>query len=126
MLRTLLRIERTYYADRQEAAPLLKERESFLEHLLQQGTSLAAARCVSWQLLNIIRLLRLTRLRDVWIEEIEEAAKQWTRQQHSNPNVRSYKHSASYFIYVAKKWLRFAGVLKDAGDSAHAVRRRNR
>ena len=65
MLRSLLRIERPFYADRQEAAPLLKERESFLEHLLQQGTSLAAARSVSWQLLNIIRLLRLTRLRDV-------------------------------------------------------------
>ena len=67
MLRTLLRIERTFYADRQEAAPLLKEREAFLEHLLQQGTSLAAARGVSWQLLNVIRLLRLTRLRDVRI-----------------------------------------------------------
>ncbi len=39
MLRTLLRIERLFYADRQEAAPLLKEREAFLEHLLQQGTS---------------------------------------------------------------------------------------
>jgi hypothetical protein len=43
-------MEGTFYADRQEEAPLLKEREVFLEHLLQQGTSLAAARNVSWQL----------------------------------------------------------------------------
>jgi site-specific recombinase XerD len=112
MLRNLLRLKLPLYIARQEKAPLLREREAFLGHLLQQGTSIAAARCVSWQLLNIIRLLRLTRLRGVWIEEIEEAAKQWTRQQHSNPNVRSYKHTGSYFIYVAKKWLRFAGVLK--------------
>ncbi|MGH9623849.1 MAG: site-specific integrase [Bryobacteraceae bacterium] len=113
MLRTLLCMEETFYAARQEEAPLLKEREVFLEHLLQQGTSLAAARNVSWQLLNVIRLLRLTRLRDVRVDEIENAAQRWTRQQRSNPNVRSCKHSASFFVYVAKKWLRFAGVLKE-------------
>src|SRR6266568_967435 len=112
MLRTLLQIERSFYADRQEEAPLLKEREAFLEHLLQQGTSPAAARGVSWQLLNVIRLLQLTELRDVWIDEIKEAAQRWERQQRTNSFSHSYKHSASFFIYVAKKWLRFAGVLK--------------
>ena len=112
MLRALLRYGRTFYIDRQEKAPLLQEREAFLEHLLRQGTSLAAARNVAWQLLNVIRLLQLTQLRDVWIDEIEEAAKKWTRQQRSNPNIRSYKHTGSYFMYVAKKWLRFAGVLR--------------
>ena len=112
MLRTLLGMERTFYADRQEEAPLLRERETFLEYLLQQGTSLAAVRGVSWQLLNVIRLLKLTRLRDVSIDEIEKAAQQWTREQRSNPNARFHKHSGTYFVYVAKKWFRFAGVLK--------------
>jgi len=112
MLRTLLRIERSFYADLQEAAPLIQEREAFLEHLLQQGTSLAAARGVSWQLLNVIRLLQLTELRDVWIDEIKEAAQRWEWQQRTNSFAHSYKHSGSFFIYVAKKWLRFAGVLK--------------
>jgi integrase/recombinase XerD len=112
MLRTLLRMKQAFYIARQEKAPLLQEREAFLEHLLQQGTSLAAARGVSWQLLNVIRFLKLSRLRDVWIDEIEEAAQQWTRQQRWNPVARSYEHSASYFTYVAKKWLHFAGVLK--------------
>jgi site-specific recombinase XerD len=112
MLRTLLRLEEPFYIARHEKAPLLREREAFVEHLLQQGTSLAAARGVSWQMLNVIRLLKLTQLRDVWIDEIEEAAQRWARQQRSNPLSRSYKHSASYFTYVAKKWLHFAGVLK--------------
>src|SRR5579883_2278530 len=112
MLRTLLRLEQPFYIARQEKAPLLRERETFLEHLLQQGTSLAAARSVSWQLLNVIRLLKLTRLRDVWIDEIEDAAQRWARQQRSNPKVRSYKYSGTYFAYVAKKWLHFASVLK--------------
>jgi hypothetical protein len=100
-----------FYIARQEQAPLLRERESFLEHLLRQGTSLAAARSVSWQLVNVIRLLRLPALRDVWIDEIEKAAQRWARQQHTNPLAHSYKTSAAYFVYVAKKWLRFAGVL---------------
>lgn len=112
MLRTLLQMERSFYADRQEKAPLLKEREAFLEHLLQQGTSLAAVRGVSWQLLNVIRLLKLTELRDVRIDEIKEVARRWERQQRTNPFAHSYKHSAGFFIYVAKKWLNFAGVLK--------------
>jgi len=112
MLRTLLRMEQPFYIARHEEAPLLMEREAFLEHLLRQGTSLAAARIVAWQLLNVIRLLKLTQLRDVWIGEIEAAAKNWTRQQCSNPNIRSCKHSGSFFTYVAKKWLHFAGVLK--------------
>jgi integrase/recombinase XerD len=113
MLRTLLGIKRTFYADRQEEAPLPEEREAFLEHLLQQGTSLAAVRGVAWQLLNVIRLLRLNRLREVRIKEIESAAQRWRRQQYSNSNARGYEHSASFFVYVAKKWLRFAGVLKE-------------
>ena len=112
MLRFLLRMEQPFYIARHEEAPLLREREDFLEHLLRQGTSLAATRIVAWQLLNVIRLLKLNQFRDVWIDEIEAAAKIWTRQQRSNPNIRSYKHTGSYFIYVAKKWLRFAGVLK--------------
>jgi integrase/recombinase XerD len=114
MLTTLLRIERTFYAVRQEKAPLLKEREVFLEHLLQQGTSLAAARGVAWQLLNVIRLLRLTRLRDVTVDEIESTARRWARRQRSNPSLPSCQHSASFFVYVAKKWLHFTGVLKEA------------
>ena len=112
MLKKLLRLEESFYIVRHEQAPLLPEREAFIDHLLQQGTSLKAVRGVAWQLLNVIRLLRLTRLRDVRIDEIEEAAQQWTRERRSNPNVHSYKHSEIYFIYVAKKWLRFAGVLK--------------
>jgi integrase/recombinase XerD len=112
MLRTLLRLQEPFYIARHEEAPLLQEREAFLKHLLEQGTSLAAARGVAWQLLNVIKLLKLTRLRYIRIDEINDAAQRWARQQRSNPLARSYKHSATYFNYVAKKWLRFADMLK--------------
>lgn len=74
MLRTLLRMKEPFYIARQERAPLLRERELFLEHLLRQCTRLPAARSMSWQLVNVIKLLRLSGLRDVWIDEIEKAA----------------------------------------------------
>lgn len=66
MLRILLQLQQPFYTARHEEAPLLLEREAFVEHLLRQGTSLGAARIVAWQLLNVIRLLKLTQLRDVW------------------------------------------------------------
>lgn len=113
MLKDLLRLKHPFYIARQENAPLLGEREAFLQHLLQQGTTVPAARCVSWQMLNVIRLLKLTQLREVRTAEVDEAAQTWAQQQRSNPLAHSYKHSSTYFSYVAKKWLRFAGMLKD-------------
>ena len=112
MLKELLQLKERFYIVRHERAALPEEREAFLKHLLEQGTSLAAVRGVAWQLLNVVRLLKLTRLRDVWIGEIEEIAQRWAHQQRSNPLAHSYKYSATYFAYVARKWLSFAGVLK--------------
>ena len=112
MLQTLLKLERQYSIVRHENAPLLHERETFLEHLHQQGTSLAAMRSISWQLLNVIQLLKLDRLREVTFYEVEQASQVWAEQQRSNPRAQSYAYTGSYFLYVAKKWLRFLGKLK--------------
>lgn len=50
---------------------------------------LFAARCVSWQWVNVVRLLKLTALRDVWVEEIETTTRRWARDQRKNPLARS-------------------------------------
>lgn len=105
-------LKRPYYITRHQELPLRKEREAFLEHLHNQGTSHAALRSICWQMLNVMEHLRLTRMRVVSLEEIKEAAECWSKQQRSNPRARSYERSAVYFTYVAKKWLRFAGKLK--------------
>ena len=110
MLETLL--ERRFSLNRQKNAPLLPERVAFLEHLQKQGTSRAALSGVSWQLLHVIDLLKLETLRDVSVDEIREAARRWGEQQRSNPRARTYVRTESYFGYVAKKWLHFAGKLK--------------
>jgi len=98
--------------NRHKEAALLKEREAFLRHLQQQGTSRAALRILAGELLHVIRLLKLERLRDVGLEEIRQAAAEWVEEEQSNPRARSYDHTASYFVYAAKKWLRFMGRLR--------------
>ena len=105
-------LEHPFFLNRYRQAPLLKERESFLSHLQQQGTSRKALRNLSAELLQVVRLLKLTEIRNVSLEEIRRAARCWARQQRANPKAHSYGNSASSFIYAAKKWLRFHGRLK--------------
>jgi site-specific recombinase XerD len=105
-------LEHPFFLNRHRQAPLLKERESFLSHLQQQGTSRKALRNLSGELLPVMRLLKLTEMRDVSLEEIQRAALCWAREQHTNPKAQSYGNSASFFLYAAKKWLRFHGCLK--------------
>jgi site-specific recombinase XerD len=110
MLETLL--ERPFFLSRHQKAPLLKEREVFLRHLQQQGTSRAALRNLSGELIHVVRFLPLEKLCDISQEEIQQAAQRWARQQRSNPKAHSYGNTASFFVYAAKKWLRFHGRLK--------------
>jgi integrase/recombinase XerD len=63
MLDTFL--EHPFFLNRYRQAPLLKERESFLSHLQQQGTSRKALRNLSGQLLQVVRRLNLPEMRDV-------------------------------------------------------------
>jgi len=110
MLETLLQIP--FFLNRHREAPLLKEREVFLRYLLQQGTSRAALLSLSNELLHVVRLLRLDRMKDVSLEEIRGAADCFVREEQSNPRARSYRHTGTFFIYAAKKWLRFHGRLR--------------
>jgi integrase/recombinase XerD len=101
-----------WVVSRHKQAPLLNEREQFLAHCQQQGTSHKALHNLAPELIAVIRLLRLKQLREVSLEEIKEAAKVWAEEQRSNPRARSNAKSTSYFIFIAKKWLRFHGKLK--------------
>lgn len=48
---------------RHRRAPLFRERESYLAHLLRRGTSHKRARSIAAYLIHIVRLLGLNRLR---------------------------------------------------------------
>jgi hypothetical protein len=101
-----------WVVSRHQQAPLFKEREQFLAHCQQQGTSHKALNNMAPELIAVIRFLRMEELREVSLEEIKLAAEAWAAEQRSNPRARSYAKSASYFIFVAKKWPRPHGKLK--------------
>ncbi len=56
-------LEQSAARRRHRVVPLLKEREQFLSHLLQRGTSQNRVRSVAAYLIHIIRLMELTTLR---------------------------------------------------------------
>jgi site-specific recombinase XerD len=105
MIETLF--EHPFTLNRHLQAPLLKERESFLHYLQEQGTPRFSLRDLSNQMLHVINVFKLDKMRDVRLEEIQKGAKRWRQQQKSNPRARSCPRTASFFIYAAKKWLRF-------------------
>jgi integrase/recombinase XerD len=78
-------LEHPFFLNRHRQAPLLKERESFLSYLQQQGTSHKALRNLSGELLQVVRLLKLTEMRDVVLEQIRQAARCWAREHRTNP-----------------------------------------
>ncbi len=110
MLETLRQVP--FFLKRHRDAPLLEEREIFLSHLQRQGTSRASLQILSNELLHVIRLLCLDRMRYVSLDEIRHAAERFVLEEQSNPRARSYRCTGSFFIYAAKKWLRFHGCLK--------------
>jgi integrase/recombinase XerD len=51
---------------RHESAPLLKEREQYLTHLLQRAYSRVSARCTAAYLVHVVRVMNMTSMRIVW------------------------------------------------------------
>jgi len=56
---------------------------------------------ITGELLPVMRLLKLTEMRDVSLEE-QRAALSWAREQRTNPNTQSYGNFASFFVYAAE------------------------
>ena len=97
--------------DRHRAAPLLKEREQYLRHLLDEGVDRKSVRYRAAYLIHAVRLLGLTELRAVEFCELEQAGIRWTADASPLWFSRFCPKSPVTFTTVAKKWLEFHGVL---------------
>ena len=78
-------LERRSSLLRHKQAPLFEERERFLAQLHQQGTSRKSLRNMAGELIQVTRLLRLEKLRDVDLQEIDRASRMCAQEQRSNP-----------------------------------------
>jgi integrase/recombinase XerD len=92
---------------RQRQAPLFEEREQYLSHILEQGTSKTHARLVGSMLLHIIRVMQLDSMRRVDVEEVREAANRWLTDPWPVKLRNGSQKSTSTFTYLALKWLTF-------------------
>jgi integrase/recombinase XerD len=94
---------------RHQAAPLLAEREAYLEHLGREGKSRHKQRDASGYLVQFVTRLHLRRLRMMRLEELRQAAVRWQRG-NSQTGTRGH-HSRKAFLRHAKGWLKFHGKL---------------
>lgn len=96
---------------RHRAAPLLREREQYLAHLLQMGRNTNQVRSVAAYLIQIVRTLELNNLRMVELTEIDRAGERWIT--YRGPE-RLHTHAnttPTIFVTLARQWLLFHGHL---------------
>ena len=96
---------------RHEAAPLLKEREQYLAHLMQRGFERAVIRTTAAYLVHIVRVMSMTSLRGVEQEEIDTAGEVWAAYEGPLRRRLKLKGSPITFVRIAQRWLRFHGQL---------------
>jgi integrase/recombinase XerD len=96
---------------RHRSAPLLKEREEFLTHLLQIGWDADCVRAAAGYLVRIVQMMALTSLRSVELTEIEEAGLRWADNRGPERIGKRPDTSPRIFTLIARQWLRFHGAL---------------
>jgi integrase/recombinase XerD len=93
--------------DRHVSAPLPWAREQFLVYLQRRGTARTTLRIYASALNQIVRFLKLRRLRRVRVSEIERAARRWARYTGKHRCQPAGPWSEPRFIWIAKRWLKF-------------------
>ena len=96
--------------ERHRAAPLVKEREQYLNHLLQIGWDARRVLGVGSLLIHIVHTMELTVLRMVDLTEIDQAGERWTATYRGGARAHGTA-SSLLFVMRARQWLRFHGVL---------------
>jgi integrase/recombinase XerD len=92
---------------KQSTAPLLKQREDYLSHLLSLGISTQRVRTVATMLLHIMRLMELDCPRIGNMDEIKRASARWVTDTESHGTRKFGPCSEEHFTHVALKWFRF-------------------
>jgi len=92
-------------------APLLKEREDYLLHLAMEEKCQTSIQGTATVLMDVIRLMNMTSLRQVDMNEIGVAAERWAGEELVYRRQPGCKTSARRFIMAASGWFRFHGLL---------------
>jgi site-specific recombinase XerD len=109
--------QRQYQRIRQREAPLLKEREQYLNHLLRSGVSVKRVSVIASRLLHINRLIGLESLRKVEEVELEQAVERWVAYIEEHPRKPIAATTSYTFLNTIVNWLRFHDLLQTQAPS---------
>src|ERR1700733_4332226 len=97
--------QRQYQRIRQREAPLLKEREQYLNHLMHSGASVKRVSVIASRLLHINRLIGLESLRKVEEVELERAVERWVAYIEEQPRKPIAATTSYTFLNTTVNWL---------------------
>lgn len=103
-------VEHPHHLARHHAAPLLEERRLYLSHVMKEGRAFATLKSIAATLLAITQYLRIEK-QAVPLKQIESAAERWLCRHRSGCSPRVQRIERARFIFHARSWLRFLGVL---------------
>jgi integrase/recombinase XerD len=103
--------QRQYERICQREAPLLREREQYLNHLVYSGASLRRVRVIASKLLHINRLIGMESLRKVDEVELKQAVERWVAYIEGHPRRRISATTSYTFLNTTVNWLRFYDLL---------------
>ena len=109
--------QRQYQRIRQREAPLLKEREQYLNHLMHSGASIKRVSVIASRLLHINRLIGLESLRKVEEVELEQAVERWVAYIKEHPRKPIAATTSYTFLNTTVNWLRFHNLLQTQAPS---------
>ena len=107
-------IKRKFYLQKHLDAPLLYERESYIEKIAERGLVRTSLKAVADYLLVIIKVLSLkdTPKQEVSLEKILEGSEKWANLITDHPMKRNVSPSVkARFFDIAIDWLGYAGLL---------------
>jgi integrase/recombinase XerD len=103
--------QRQYERVRQREAPLLRERQQYLNYLMDSGASVTRVRVIASQLLHINRLIGMESLRQIDQVELDQAVERWLAYIDEHPRRQISTTTAYTFMNTAANWLRYHGLL---------------
>jgi hypothetical protein len=109
---------------RHREAPMLEERERYLSHLFNQGTSVHRVQIIASMLLHVIRLMELSSSQIVTRADIERGSQRFLVDPESHIRATAGRSSRSEFTQIAVNWMKFLhqlSVTNSELDPARAI-----
>ncbi len=116
--------QRHYVVARHRSSPLAAEREEYLKYCEARGYSHRVLRDMAYMLMVIVRQLRITSVKGITKQEIEEAACCWARRQVRRQRAGSIYCPRKMFRRIALRWFGFLGSLECPADARSSVQKK--